>query len=93
MKQTGLPMYEGDGLIRPDMNLDPVSLDKIERDARAMRSQAVGNLLERFANWIEHTAWQARQREVANFLSGATDHADLERRMKSLEGSTRVHAG
>lgn len=87
MKQTGLPMYEGDSLIRPAASLDPVGLDTIERNARALRSQTIGNLLERAANWLEHAVWRARQRDITEILSRATDHADLERRMKSL------HAG
>ena len=93
MTKTGFPMYEGDSLIRPAPHLDPVSLDTIERDARALRGQAIGQLLERFFNWMEKAAWQARQRDTASFLSRATDHADLERRMKSLHNATPVHAG
>jgi len=93
MNKTGFPMYEGDSLIRPAMPLDPVSLDTIERDARAMRGQAIGQLLERFFNWMERSAWRARQRDTARFLSGAIDHADLERRIKSLHNATRMHAG
>ena len=87
MLKTGLPMYEGDSLIRHAANLDPVALDTIEQNARAMRSQTVSLLLERFANWVEHRVWRARQRDIAAILSQATDHADLERRMKAL------HAG
>ncbi len=87
MNRTGLPMYEGDSLIRHAASLDPVALDTIERNARHLRSRTIGDLLERAANWLEHAVWRARQREIAAILSQATDHADLERRMKSL------HAG
>jgi len=82
--RSGLPLYEGDGLIRRGYLPDAAALDKIERDARAMRAHAVRGAFERFASWIEQKVWQARQRDLANALSKATDHADLERRMKAL---------
>lgn len=88
MTKTGLPLYEGDGLIR-SANLDPVALDTIERDARALRAAHIGGLIERGLEWLEHVVWRARQKDVAEFLSGAKDHADLEQRMKSLQHPTR----
>lgn len=93
MTKTGFQTCEGDSHIQALSRLDPVALDRIERDARAMRGQAVGELLERFFRWIERAAWQARQRDTAAFLSRATDHADLERRMQSLSNATRLQPG
>jgi len=73
--------------------LDLAQLDAIERQARAMRGQAIGELIQRFTNWVERAVWQARQREYASFLARATDHADLERRMRSLHQPTGPLAG
>ena len=82
----GLPLYEGDSLIRSGHLLPRVeTLETIEREARQLRARTVWMYLERFANWVEHAVWKARQRDVARFLSRATDHADLERRMKALD--------
>jgi len=68
-------------------------LDAVERNARIMRSQVIGELIQRFARWVERLTWQARQREYASFLARATDHADLERRMRSLHQPSRTLAG
>lgn len=84
MKKTGYPMYEGDGLIRP-ADFDPVALDTIERQARALRGEHLRGILEQGLDWLEHLVWRARQRDVSDYLSGAKDHADLEQRMKSLQ--------
>ena len=75
--------------ITPDL----VTLQAIERKARALRSQAIGRLIQDLMHWAERTIWQARQRDYASFLSRATDHADLERRMKTLHQPTRPLAG
>ena len=80
-----MPLYEGDGYIRPG----PADLDAIERQARALRAHAMAGLfarlIERLANWIERGARRSRQRSVEQFLAQATDHADLEHRIKRLE--------
>jgi hypothetical protein len=73
--------------------LDFRQLEAIERQARTLRSQAVGELIQDFMNWVERAIWQARQRDYASFLSRATDHADLERRMRVLHQPTRPLAG
>lgn len=91
MTKTGLPLYEGDGLIRSVSQLDPVTLDKIERKARALRAATVGSLIARGFDWLERVIWNARQKDVADFLSKAKDHADLEQRMKALQ-FPRLHA-
>ena len=88
MKRTGYPLYEGDGFIRP-AGFDPVALDTIEREARALRGDHLGGMLEQALDWLEHLVWRARQRDVSDFLAGAKDHADLEQRMKSLQHPTR----
>ncbi len=84
MKRAGYPMYEGDGLIRP-AGFDPVALDTIEREARALRGEHLRGLLEQGLDWLEQLVWRARQRDVAEYLSGAKDHADLEQRLKTLQ--------
>lgn len=78
---------------KPVAILELAQLELIERQARAMRGQAIGELIERFTTWVERAVWRARQRDYASFLSRATDHADLERRMKSLHQPSGPLAG
>jgi hypothetical protein len=76
------------GLVRQLPMLDPAALEALDRNARRMRSEAMADLFHRFADWLERITWRARQRDLAGYLSQATDHADLERRMRDLR-----HAG
>lgn len=80
--------YRPDSLIRQLPMLDPLALEAAQRNAKAMRARAVSGYFHRFGDWLERLVWRARQRDMAAYLSGATDHADLERRMRSLH-----HAG
>lgn len=89
----GQPMYDGDSVIRRPISADIAKLDAIEREARALRGKVLGELVQRFFNWAERTAWKARQRDYTTALSRATDHADLERRMKALHQPTATLAG
>lgn len=89
----GLPLYEGDSLIRSGRLPGAETLHIIEREARELRARTIWMYLERFANWVEHAVWKARQRDVARFLSRATDHADLERRMKALDQGNHATVG
>ncbi len=66
---------------------------EIERQARVMRSRAIGQMLRRAAKSVSRALWRAQQREYASFLARATDHADLERRMRSLHQTPRPLAG
>jgi hypothetical protein len=72
------------GFTRQMPMLDPAMLEALERNARVMRSHAVADLFHRFGDWLEQLVWRARQRDLAAYLSQATDHADLERRMRAL---------
>lgn len=67
-------------LVGPYLDLAVV----IER-ARRQRNQEIGRLIGRFFTWIETRMSRARQREIERVLSGATDLADLERRIRDLE--------
>lgn len=66
---------------------------EIERQARVMRSRAIGQMFRRAAKGVSRALWRAQQREYASFLARATDHADLERRMRSLHQTPRPLAG
>jgi len=60
----------------------------IER-ARRQRNEEVRRLSSRFFGWIRTAFARTRQSDVDRFLSGATDLADLERRMRELaQGKT-----
>ena len=63
---------------------------EIERRARALRAELIAGLFSRFFRWIERAFWRAQQRDVEHYLSQATDAADLERRMRTLERSARA---
>ncbi len=70
--------------------LDSQERWEIERQARALRAQAIADLFGRFFRWIERALWRAQQRDLERYLSQSTSHADLERRMRELErGSLR----
>lgn len=71
----------------------PAEIAEIERQARALRAQAIGQIFRGIKGGISRALWRAQQREYASFLARATDHADLERRMKSLNQIPRPLAG
>jgi hypothetical protein len=58
---------------------------EIERRARELRAELIADLFARVGRWIERALWRAAQRDVEYYLSQATDAADLERRMRTLE--------
>lgn len=88
--KSELPLYDGDGFLRRVQPLDPAELEAIERKARALRANVIAQLLKDFGNWVERSVWRARQRDYVRELSRASDHADLERRMKSLHQPNAV---
>jgi hypothetical protein len=70
------PRLEG-----PYVELD---LSAIEARAHSERAEYLGGLLRRFWDWLGRDALRARQRRIEHQLSGATDLADLEQRMRAL---------
>jgi uncharacterized protein DUF3563 len=90
--RTTYPLYEGDGYLhvrtvsaarKPE--LSGVDLRAIEMRARALRRQAVSELLSRFGRWIEARLRPGPRRDVEAYLAQSTDHADLERRLRDVE--------
>jgi len=51
--------------------------------------QAIGKGITAAADWIDRKARDAHYRQIEGYLSQATDHADLERRLRDLERSNR----
>ncbi len=95
-----LPMYEGDGFIHQGMSSPtdgtastaaPASspsideLQGLEREARRLRSEYVFALLGAIKAWFADIPRRARQDSAERYLSGATDHAEVERRIRALE--------
>jgi len=82
--ESRLSMLETGG--RPRLEGPYVSLDLSAIEARAHRHRAeyLGGLLRRFWLWLGRDALRARHRRIEQQLSGATDVADLERRMRAL---------
>ncbi len=62
---------------------------KIAAEARILRQVAVRDLVGRLWAWLEKSFARAERRRNEALLSKATDHADLERRLRRLE---RGHA-
>ncbi len=102
-----IPMYEGDSYIRPGMS-HPVEttaaerastplptvdeLARIEREARRLRSEAVGGLLARIFSWMSAQYSRANQRALERAIGRPTDPADLERRLRAFERRGHSHA-
>jgi Protein of unknown function (DUF3563) len=100
-----VPLYDGDAVLREalakvakpapraaERSAADTTTDilEIEHRARALRAELIAGLFSRFFRWIERALWRAQQRDVEHYLSQATDAADLERRMRTLERSTRA---
>jgi hypothetical protein len=93
------PLYEGDGYLhfrdakapkaRPADGTG-VDVRAIEQRARALRRAAIAGLLRRLANWIENKLQNGRRRDVEAYLAQATDHADLERRLREVERKNQL---
>jgi len=97
-----LPMYEGDGFIRqgmstPSAEVTPTAarssspsideLQGLEREARRLRSEYVFAMLVAIKAWFADIPRRARQDSAERYLAGATDHAEVERRIRVLERS------
>ena len=90
-----LPLYEGDSIIhRPPRRKLAVSRSRtavrtVRHPARPggllRLYRAFGHAIAKAGDWLEDFASSARRREIEAYLSVATDHADLERRMRDLE--------
>ena len=85
------PLYEGDGYlhyraapVKPTAD-ETIDVRAIEQRAKALRGEAVAGLLTRFVDWLESKLHNVRGRETYDYLSRATDHADLERRLREVE--------
>ena len=74
-----------------ELDLSRADLWEIERRAREMRAQAIADLFARLFRAIDSWLWRIQQRDVERYLSKATDHADLERRLRELERSSSTY--
>ena len=87
------PLYEGDGYLhyrsartsKSEATTQGVDVRAIEQRARALRREAISNLLARLGSWLESKLQNGRRRDVEAYLAKATDHADLERRLRDVE--------
>jgi hypothetical protein len=76
-------MYEGDGILRKPNRWDRIAA--YERRARRLRAIYIGGLFARLLDWLESKARAAWRRRAEHYLAQASDLADLERRMRTLE--------
>jgi len=89
------PLYEGDGYLHyrnaPTSKTESttttqgVDVRAIEQRARALRREAISNLLARLGDWLGSKLQSGRRRDVEAYLARSTDHADLERRLRDVE--------
>jgi len=85
-----VPLYEGDGYLHyrapaTRKGAEPADLRAIEQHARALRRDAVAAFFRRALEWFEAKLRNAQRRDVEDYLAQATDHADLERRLRDVE--------
>ncbi|MBI3374829.1 MAG: DUF3563 family protein [Betaproteobacteria bacterium] len=66
-----------------------VDLCEIEKTARKSRAAALAALISRFLDWIDAGIQRAKYRDLENYLAKSTDLADLEHRMRRIEGEPR----
>ena len=64
-------------------------LREVERRARQARAETVGALFARLFNWLDACIQRAKYRELERYLGESTDLADLERRIRRIEGEHR----
>ena len=98
------PMYEGDGFIHTQadngfggVETPPAAafsgsfldLSEVERVAKKARAETLAGLISRFLNWIDAGIQRAKYRELEAYLAKSTDLADLENRMRRIEGEPR----
>jgi Protein of unknown function (DUF3563) len=83
------PAQNAADLLRRDKSEDTTGLDawKIEQRARSLRAEYVWSLMAALADRIDGWFAKARRREQEAYLSKASDHVDLERRIRALERS------
>ena len=65
------------------------SLFEIEKAAREHRSRTLAALISRFLDWIEAGIQRAKYRDLEAYLAKSADLADLEPRMRRIEGERR----
>ncbi len=61
------------------------ALLQLEKKARRLRSEHVSKLIQSMIKWIRDIPRRARQDSAERYLADATDHADVERRIRALE--------
>lgn len=66
-----------------------VDIGELERRARQARAETLGALFARLFNWLEARIQRAKYRELEQYLGESTDLADLERRIRHIEGGHR----
>ncbi len=63
------------------------ALLQLEKEARRLRSEYVGKSIQSMIKWIRDIPRRARQESTERYLADATDHADVERRIRTIERS------
>jgi cell division septation protein DedD len=76
---------------QPATVLETAELATAELKGWTVLIGAIWNALRSAALWIDQKSMQAHYRRIDAYLSQATDHADLERRMRDMERRNQLN--
>ena len=76
---------------RPATALERAELGTAEIKGWTVVFEMVWSALKAVALWIDEQSREANYRRVEAYLGKATDHADLERRIRQLERSNQIN--
>ncbi len=82
----GLPTAQA---AREASSFETAALGRAQLRAWSSLINAVVGAITSLAEWIDRKSRDAHYRQIEGYLSQATDHADLERRLRDLERSNR----
>ncbi len=69
--------------------LENAELGRAQLRAWSYLIKAIVGAIKSLAEWIDRKSRDAHYRQIEAYLSQATDHADLERRLRDLERGNR----
>ncbi|MFN0302028.1 MAG: hypothetical protein ACKVQU_16930 [Burkholderiales bacterium] len=87
--RQGLSQPAGNGIAAepkaPQSQPNFDALLQLEKEARRLRGEHLSRLIQSMIKWVRDIPRRARQDRAERYLADATDHADVERRIRVLE--------
>jgi len=74
---------------RQASSVDTAVLGRAQLRAWSSLIMPIVGAIKSFAEWIDRKSRDAHYRQIEGYLAQATDHADLERRLRDLERGNR----